>query len=146
MTLADGLYRVTHGTLCAGFVVQGGRVTRCAPILWKRIGYWVNKAEKVAMGGDELKPFRVFCLTPVTEVRGKGKKKKRSVVGYSETDIDLESGETLMVEVGRMLLAIKPTNDGKGVRIVERGTRRLLMIPEVSNSIQVRSREDEGEF
>lgn len=33
MKLEDGLYRVEHGGLCAGFVVQGGRVIRCAPIL-----------------------------------------------------------------------------------------------------------------
>lgn len=43
-TLQDGLYRVVTPYLCAGFVVEGGRVTRCAPILRKRLAYWTVQA------------------------------------------------------------------------------------------------------
>jgi len=43
----DGLYRVTTSYLCAGFVVEGGRVTRCAPILRKRLAYWQTIAVRV---------------------------------------------------------------------------------------------------
>jgi hypothetical protein len=43
----DGLYRVTTATLCAGFVVERGRVTRCAPILRRRLAYWVERAERI---------------------------------------------------------------------------------------------------
>jgi hypothetical protein len=39
-TLADGLYRVTTRYLCAGFVVEHGKITMCAPILRKRLAYW----------------------------------------------------------------------------------------------------------
>lgn len=31
--MRDGLWRVELRDICAGFVVEGGRVTRCAPIL-----------------------------------------------------------------------------------------------------------------
>lgn len=40
MALADGLYRVSHGGVCAGFVVEGGAVVECAPVLRRRIDWW----------------------------------------------------------------------------------------------------------
>jgi hypothetical protein len=46
MPLTDGLYRVTTPHLCAGFVVEGGRVTRCAPILRERLSYWMRCAAR----------------------------------------------------------------------------------------------------
>lgn len=39
--LRDGLYRVSYKTVTAGFVVENGRVTRAAPILRRRLAYWV---------------------------------------------------------------------------------------------------------
>ena len=48
MTLRDGLYQVTTNYLCAGFEVEGGVVTRCAPILRRRLAYWMTVAEYVA--------------------------------------------------------------------------------------------------
>lgn len=42
--MKDGLYRVTTSYLCAGFVVENGRVTRCAPILRRRLNYWMTIA------------------------------------------------------------------------------------------------------
>jgi hypothetical protein len=42
--MEDGLYRVTTGYLCAGFVVSRGRVTVCAPILRKKMAYWKKVA------------------------------------------------------------------------------------------------------
>jgi len=44
----DGLYRVTTHYLCAGFVIDGGKVTRCAPILRRKLAYWLTVAERVA--------------------------------------------------------------------------------------------------
>jgi len=40
--MKDGLYQVTTGSLCAGFVVENGKITTCAPILRKLTvtGYW----------------------------------------------------------------------------------------------------------
>jgi hypothetical protein len=43
----DGLYRVTTGSLCAGFVVKGGVVTRIAPVLRRRFEYWWTIAVRV---------------------------------------------------------------------------------------------------
>lgn len=43
----DGLYQVTAGYLCAGFVVKGGIVIACAPILHKRLVYWMTVATRV---------------------------------------------------------------------------------------------------
>lgn len=46
--LADGLYQVTTPYLCAGFVVRDGKVTDCAPILRRRLEYWITVAVRVA--------------------------------------------------------------------------------------------------
>lgn len=46
--MIDGLYQVTTSYLCAGFVIEGGRVTACAPILRKKLGYWMTVAVRVA--------------------------------------------------------------------------------------------------
>lgn len=43
--LTDGLYYVTTNYLCAGFVVEKGVITRCAPILRKNLKYWVTVAK-----------------------------------------------------------------------------------------------------
>jgi hypothetical protein len=43
----DGLYRVTTPYLCAGFVVERGMVTACAPILRRRLIHWLTVAESV---------------------------------------------------------------------------------------------------
>ena len=45
--LTDGLYRVTTAYLCAGFVIENGRLTVCAPILKGKIKYWMTVAVKV---------------------------------------------------------------------------------------------------
>jgi hypothetical protein len=45
--MPDGLYRVVTSYLCAGFVVRGGRVVLCAPVLRKRLGYWRTVARRV---------------------------------------------------------------------------------------------------
>lgn len=45
--MSDGLYIVVNRNLCAGFVIENGRVTKCAPILRKRFEYWKTIARKV---------------------------------------------------------------------------------------------------
>lgn len=42
--MRDGLYRVQTRYLCAGFVVEHGEVTLCAPILRRRLTYWKTVA------------------------------------------------------------------------------------------------------
>lgn len=46
--MKDGLYRVTTRYLCAGIVVKGGKVVECAPILRKKLGYWITVAKRIA--------------------------------------------------------------------------------------------------
>lgn len=46
--MSDGLYRITTHFLCAGFVVEGGRITMCAPILRRKIDYWRTVAVRIA--------------------------------------------------------------------------------------------------
>ena len=46
--MSDGLYRVVTPYLCAGFVVEGGRVVLCAPILRARLEYWKTVARRIA--------------------------------------------------------------------------------------------------
>lgn len=40
--IADGLYQVVTRAFVAGFVVERGIVVRCAPILRKKIDFWVR--------------------------------------------------------------------------------------------------------
>lgn len=42
--MRDGLWAVVTDTWVAGFVVRGGRVVDCAPILRRRIDYWRTRA------------------------------------------------------------------------------------------------------
>lgn len=44
--MKDGLYRVIYKGICAGFVVENGRITVCAPILRKRIDFWKRIAKR----------------------------------------------------------------------------------------------------
>lgn len=44
---SDGLYQVTTRYLCAGYYVQNGRVIFCAPILRKRLAYWMTIAVRI---------------------------------------------------------------------------------------------------
>lgn len=48
----DGLYQVTTDKLCASFVIRDGEVIECAPILRKRITYWIRRARWI--GPDRL--------------------------------------------------------------------------------------------
>ena len=45
--LYEGLYQVTYKNICAGFVVKNGKITECAPVLKKKIDYWVTIAKRV---------------------------------------------------------------------------------------------------
>jgi len=45
--LQDGLYRVCTNYLCAGFIIEKGVITRIAPILRKRIKYFIKISKKV---------------------------------------------------------------------------------------------------
>lgn len=45
--MSDGLYQVTTRYLCAGFVVEHGQITRCAPVLRKRLAYWQTIAVRI---------------------------------------------------------------------------------------------------
>ena len=47
MMLPDGLYRVDFNNVCAGFVIAGGKLKQCAPILRKKFSWWATKATKV---------------------------------------------------------------------------------------------------
>jgi hypothetical protein len=46
--MKDGLYQVTNTYLCAGFVIQNGIITHCAPILRRKIGYWMTVAKFIS--------------------------------------------------------------------------------------------------
>lgn len=49
VNFVDGLYRVVARDLCAGFVVIDKHVTMCAPILRKRLSYWVQFAQPIEL-------------------------------------------------------------------------------------------------
>lgn len=43
----DGLYLVRTNYLVAGLVIENGHVVRCAPILKKRLAYWLSIARRI---------------------------------------------------------------------------------------------------
>ena len=45
--MKDGLYQVTTSYLCAGFIVENGVITKCAPILKNKINYWKTIAKYI---------------------------------------------------------------------------------------------------
>lgn len=46
--MKDGLYRVRTPYLCAGFVIENGQLTACAPILIEKFSYWRTIAVWIA--------------------------------------------------------------------------------------------------
>ncbi len=52
----DGLCQVTTRYLCAGFAVERGIITACAPTLRKKIAYW--KTVAVRIGADPKRSLR----------------------------------------------------------------------------------------
>lgn len=46
--MKDGLYQVTTNYLCAGFIVEGGKIIHCAPILKNKISYWITVAKFIS--------------------------------------------------------------------------------------------------
>lgn len=47
-SMRDGLYQVTYRNICAGFTIKDGRVDLCAPILRRRMAYWLRFAGRIA--------------------------------------------------------------------------------------------------
>lgn len=45
--LSDGLYHVTNDYLSAAFRIEDGKLTWCAPILRKRMAYWMTVATAI---------------------------------------------------------------------------------------------------
>ncbi len=46
--MRDGLYQVTTSYLCAGFVIENGVITACAPILKAKLDYWMTVAHWIS--------------------------------------------------------------------------------------------------
>jgi hypothetical protein len=55
--MEDGLYQVITRHFCAGFVVEDGRVTLCAPILKPRLDYWMTIARRIS---DEADYYQLY--------------------------------------------------------------------------------------
>jgi hypothetical protein len=55
--MRDGLYRVVTDRFVAGFVIEAGQVTECAPILRRNLARWLPVAERISMSTEA--PFSV---------------------------------------------------------------------------------------
>ncbi len=53
--MKDGLYQVTTPYMCCGFRIINGKVTDCAPMLRKKIDYWITKGVWISDGIYEEK-------------------------------------------------------------------------------------------
>jgi len=60
--MKDGLYQVTTNYLCAGFVMQKGKVFSCAPILRNRFNYWKTIAKEVKEMSDITGEFKCWTI------------------------------------------------------------------------------------
>jgi len=45
--MRDGLYRIEYKVICVGFVLYRGRVVVSAPVLRRRMGFWITIAERI---------------------------------------------------------------------------------------------------
>lgn len=52
--MCDGTWRIEEPAFVAGFVIERGYVTWCAPILRKRLAYWMTRATIVAYATQEV--------------------------------------------------------------------------------------------
>jgi hypothetical protein len=77
--MKDGLYLVDYKDICAGFVIENGKVTRCAPILRRNFEFWKSIAvrHKVKRKRQSLlrDDYKVISADPpweynITKVRG----------------------------------------------------------------------------
>lgn len=57
--MKDGLYQVTYKGICAGFVIEDDKVTRCAPILRKKMSFWKKIAKPVKKKSKWLTPYNI---------------------------------------------------------------------------------------
>lgn len=60
--LSDGLYQVNKFGISAAFEIRGGKVTQCAPVLVRKLAYWMNHATRIGPEQDQKKQ-----ATPPTE-------------------------------------------------------------------------------
>lgn len=52
--MRDGIYQVTHKGICAGFVIRNGNAVYCAPVLRKKLTWWVTIAKYIGEEEDEV--------------------------------------------------------------------------------------------
>lgn len=52
--MRDGLYIVSRGSIYAAFVLRGGEVTSCAPVLRRNLAYYMKIARFVPTAGDPI--------------------------------------------------------------------------------------------
>lgn len=45
--MKDGLWQVTYKGICAAFVMENNRVVQCAPILRRKMSWWITQARWV---------------------------------------------------------------------------------------------------
>lgn len=107
--MKDGLYRVSTPYLCAGFVVEHGSISKCAPILKKNLNYWIKNAERVTMAliplpqgmptfdARQVEPAKLFEAIPagwynVKIIKSENKPSAKGGV-YLELEFEVIDGE-----------------------------------------------------
>lgn len=121
--LTDGLYRVSTPHLCAGFVIRDSKVTECAPILRKRLAYWMTVAERVNMSTKAGEAnFSATCKigtgydAPLVTLRGDT---WDEFVKNAQDALGEEEGKTVAQELYRLAFT-RATQMGQAVANVTR--------------------------
>ena len=81
--MKDGLYQVDYKTFCAGFVVENGKVTQCAPILRKNLEHW--KTEALYIGNQNRMQITIVAVS-IEHMPGKNGGYDKAEVAYKGED------------------------------------------------------------
>jgi hypothetical protein len=101
----NGLYQVSTNSFVAGFVVEGGVVTECAPILRKKIEYWKTKAVLI---GDKMSDVKQIQINgTVFEVAQNATIQKNGGGSYSGTRFTYRDESGALKEQGFHEKALK---------------------------------------
>ena len=55
--MKDGFYLIANPAMLAGYLIEGGRVTRCSPNIRRCLAFWVTRGRRVASHAGEALAF-----------------------------------------------------------------------------------------
>jgi len=107
--MKDGLYQVVTNLFCAGFVVEDGKVTQCAPILKNKLEYWKIKA--VLIEGNKQMQITILSVS-VEHVPGKNGGYDKAEVAYKDADGKVAGKNLVSFNAPEAFAVVKASGNG----------------------------------